>query len=91
MDTTDVRNTLKAISQESRWDILSFIANYPDSCAKEVSNHVGIPPSTLSFHLKQLIEVDMLEVRSEGRETHYRLKTGTVEKTVAGLRALLNQ
>jgi ArsR family transcriptional regulator len=88
MDNDETLNTLRALSQDSRWDIVQFLSSHAESCPKEISNHIGIPPSTLSFHLKQLTEAEILEARNSGRETFYRVKPGQLEKIVERLQDL---
>jgi ArsR family transcriptional regulator, arsenate/arsenite/antimonite-responsive transcriptional repressor len=89
MKDEETLNMLRVISQDSRWDIVAFLASRAEACATEISVEVGIPPSTLSFHLKQLADAKVLEARAQGREIYYRFKAGQLEKAVESLKYLL--
>jgi DNA-binding transcriptional ArsR family regulator len=89
MKNFETLSTLKALSQESRWEIVAFLAANPRSCAGDIARNIGVPPSTLSFHLKQLTDADVLEARNRGRETYYHLAPGALEEVIESLRRLL--
>jgi ArsR family transcriptional regulator, arsenate/arsenite/antimonite-responsive transcriptional repressor len=89
MRNEETLNTLKVISQGSRWDIVKFIADNLEASAKKISVGVGIPPSTLSFHLKQLADANILEARVQGREIHYRIIKGQLRKAAVSLQDLV--
>jgi ArsR family transcriptional regulator, arsenate/arsenite/antimonite-responsive transcriptional repressor len=64
---------LGALAQESRLAVFRVLvkrgpAGYTPS---ELSDKLGIPPPTLSFHLKGLQQAGLLDVRREGRHLYY--------------------
>jgi ArsR family transcriptional regulator len=59
---------LSALGHPVRLQILRFIvqAGARGSAAGEVQSHVDLPPSTLSHHLKRLVDAGLLQARNEG-------------------------
>jgi predicted transcriptional regulator len=54
--------------------IIRFLALYPDSSLKNISKNLQKHNTTISFHLKKLIDVDVIERISKGNVFQYRLK-----------------
>ena len=54
--------------------IIRFLALYPDSSQKKISECLKKHPTTISFHLKKLIDLDVVERTPNGNVFHYRLK-----------------
>lgn len=64
---------LGALAQESRLAVFRLLvrrgpAGLP---AGEISERVGVPPTTLSFHLSQLSHAGLITSRREGRSILY--------------------
>lgn len=51
----------------------------------ELSVALDIPASTLSFHLKELVRVGLVEVDRQGRNMHYRPRISAMTDLVAYL------
>ena len=64
---------LAALGHPLRLAILRFAvqAGERGSAAGEIQNHVEFPASTLSHHLKRLLEAEMLISRQEGTFHYY--------------------
>lgn len=73
MDTKDAVKALTAIGNESRLLIYRLLVQKGPSGmpAGELSRLSGIAPSSLSFHLKELVHAGLLQQRSEGRFVFY--------------------
>lgn len=73
METSQVVTALAALAQESRLAVFrALIQNSPAGLAAgKISALTGIPPSSLSFHLKELTHATMISVRHEGRFAIY--------------------
>jgi DNA-binding transcriptional ArsR family regulator len=73
MKSEDVICSLAALAQESRLAIFrTLVKRGPEAYTPgELSERIGIPAPTLSFHLKELQRADLLRVRREGRFLHY--------------------
>ena len=69
MDTQDTVNALSALAQESRLEILHYLveAGEPGRAAGQIADDLGIPPATLSFHLKTLRQAGLIGYRRQGR------------------------
>jgi DNA-binding transcriptional ArsR family regulator len=52
-----------------------------------LSAMLGIPGSTLSFHLKELVNANLVSVEREGRHLHYRPELGRMDELLAYLTA----
>jgi ArsR family transcriptional regulator len=64
---------LSALGHPVRLKILRFVvqAGADGSAAGEVQTHVDLPASTLSHHLKRLVDADLLSTRGEGTFHYY--------------------
>jgi DNA-binding transcriptional ArsR family regulator len=64
---------LSALGHPVRLQILRFVvqAGGDGSPAGEIQSHVDLPASTLSHHLKRLVDAGMLTTRSEGTFHYY--------------------
>src|SRR5262245_17899253 len=64
---------LSALGHPVRLSILRFVVQHgPEGCsAGDVQGHVGLPASTLSHHLKRLVDAGVLTTRSEGTFHYY--------------------
>jgi ArsR family transcriptional regulator, arsenate/arsenite/antimonite-responsive transcriptional repressor len=69
MDSNLVVRALSALAHESRLAIFRLlVVTGPDGMAAgEIAQRVGLSPSSLSFHLKDLSHADMVRPRQEGR------------------------
>jgi DNA-binding transcriptional ArsR family regulator len=64
---------LAALGHPVRLAILRFVAQGGDGgiAAGEIQSHVDLPASTLSHHLKRLVDAGMLVSRTEGTFHYY--------------------
>jgi ArsR family transcriptional regulator len=64
---------LAALAQESRLAVFRLLVQKgPEGLAAgEIANRLGISPTTLSFHLKELSNAGLLKSRQEGRFIYY--------------------
>jgi ArsR family transcriptional regulator len=64
---------LSALGHPVRLEILRFVvqAGKEGAAAREVQSHVDLPASTLSHHLKRLVEAGLLSSREEGTFHYY--------------------
>ena len=65
---------LSALAQESRLSIFRKLveAGPQGLSAGDISSELGIPPPTLSFHLKDLSQAGLVESQRNGRSILYR-------------------
>jgi ArsR family transcriptional regulator, arsenate/arsenite/antimonite-responsive transcriptional repressor len=64
---------LSALGHPIRLSILRFVVQAGDggSAAGDIQGHVDLPASTLSHHLKRLVDAGLLKSRSEGTFHYY--------------------
>ena len=84
MEIKQAVNALAALAQESRLRAFRLLvpAGEDGVAAGEIAERLGIPPATLTFHLKELTHAGLIESRREGRSIVYSLR-------VRGMRDLL--
>ena len=73
METRQAIAALGALAQESRLAVFRLLVRTGPSgmAATRIAEEVGIPPSSLSFHLKELSHAGLLNSRQEGRFVIY--------------------
>ena len=64
---------LSALGHPVRLQILRFVVQGggEGTAAGDIQSHVGLPASTLSHHLKRLVDAGLLSSRSEGTYHYY--------------------
>ena len=69
MDTKAAVRALAALAQDSRLDVFRLLvqAGPEGLAAGEIANSLGIPASTLSFHVKALQQAGLIESRQASR------------------------
>ncbi len=72
---------LSALGHPIRLKILRFVvtAGPEGSAAGEIQSHVDLPASTLSHHLKRLVDASVLVTRSEGTFHYYAANYPTLQ------------
>jgi ArsR family transcriptional regulator, arsenate/arsenite/antimonite-responsive transcriptional repressor len=80
-------NALAALSQESRLAIFRLLVQTGKEglAAGIVGKKLGIPPATLSFHLKTLAHARLVKPRTEGRHVIYSANFAEMDKLIAYL------
>lgn len=73
MDSNLVVRALSALAHESRLAIfrLLVVAGPDGVSAGEIAQQLGLSPSSLSFHLKDLSHAELVNARQEGRFIFY--------------------
>jgi DNA-binding transcriptional ArsR family regulator len=78
MDSNAAAKFLSALGQTTRFDILRVVAphsrgqNSHGLPAGDIGRALGIPPATLSFHLKDMTYKGLLSQSRLGRSIYYR-------------------
>ena len=62
-----------ALSQATRLDVVGLLlrAGTAGLPAGELAQHIGVPPQTLTFHLKELLAAQLLTRSRDGRIVRY--------------------
>ena len=78
---------LAALAQESRLAVFRLLvqAGKEGVAAGVLGERLGIPPATLSFHLKTLTHARLVKSRTEGRFVIYNANYAEMDKLIAYL------
>jgi DNA-binding transcriptional ArsR family regulator len=87
METKSAIAALASLAQDSRLAIFrALVQEGPEGLpAGKISEATGIPPSSLSFHLKELAHAGMVTSRQEGRFIIYAADFATMNDLIAFL------
>jgi DNA-binding transcriptional ArsR family regulator len=80
METKNALSALAALAQESRLAVFRYLVQIgPEGVpASRIGEELSIPPSSLSFHLKELLNADLVTARAEGRFIFYAARFATM-------------
>lgn len=87
MEKSDAIVALAALAQESRLDVFRLLvqAGVEGLPAGRISEALGLPGATLSFHLNQLRHAGLVTFRREGRSLIYRTEYAAMNGLLAYL------
>jgi ArsR family transcriptional regulator len=87
METKNVISALAALAQESRLAVFRLLVRIgPEGlAASKISEQLAIPPSSLSFHLKELTNAGLIVPSQEGRFIIYATNFQTMNQLMAFL------
>jgi predicted transcriptional regulator len=71
IDSIEDKRIMPLLRQETPRMIILFLLKNPHSIHKEICNYVKKAPSTITFHLKKLIESSIVEEITRGKEKAY--------------------
>lgn len=75
-------NVFKAFDDKNRLAILDFL-NHGEQCACDILTQLKISQSTLSHHMKILVESGVVSSRKEGKWTYYKISTNGINHAKA--------
>ncbi|RJF96824.1 ArsR family transcriptional regulator [Noviherbaspirillum cavernae] len=87
METKSAITALAALAQDSRLAVFRLLvqAGPEGMAASRIAEALDIPPSSLSFHLKELTHADMVSQTKDGRSLIYAVNFDTMNDLVAFL------
>lgn len=87
METKFVAAALTALAHETRLSVFRMLVQAgPDGLVVgTICDSIGIPPASLSFHLKELSIAGLVSVRRSGRYLHYSAEFGAMNDLIAYL------
>lgn len=87
MQTKQVLSALAALAQESRLAVFRLLVEVGPTgmAASKIAERLQIPPSSLSFHLKELTHADLISPRQEGRFVIYAAQFETMDALIGFL------
>ncbi len=87
METKSAIGALAALAQESRLAVFRLLvqAGPGGMAASKIAEHLGVPSSSLSFHLKELTHAGLIVPRQDGRFILYSASFATMNALVGFL------
>ncbi len=87
MELNDAAATLSALAQPSRLEVFRLLVKYGEQgiCAGDISKQLNIPKPTLSFHLKELSQADLITSERSGRSIIYQLNVHGMQELMTFL------
>lgn len=76
----DERTILELSRQESVRHILIHLLDSGRENHENIVNRLNLSPSTVSWHLKKLVNANILNKEIEGRKSYYHIKNGDMVK-----------
>lgn len=92
MDDRKFQKVAKALADPRRFGILQTIAasNAGKICSGQVCETVSVAQATVSHHLKELTEADLITPNSEGQFKYFSVNFETINEYVGELKMRLN-
>jgi DNA-binding transcriptional ArsR family regulator len=87
VDTKSAVRALAALAQDSRLEVFRLLVQAgPEGLpAGEIAERLGVPASTLSFHVKALSHAGLIESRQESRFIYYSARFAAINGLIAFL------
>ena len=87
VETKNALAALNAVAQESRLAVFRLLvqAGPAGMAASKIAEHLGIAPSSLSFHLKELAHAELVTQRQDGRFVIYAANFATMNALIGFL------
>lgn len=87
MQTKNALSALAALAQESRLAVFRLLveAGPQGMAASKIGDALGIPASSLSFHLKELSHANLITPRQDGRFVIYSAQFSTMNELISFL------
>lgn len=90
-ETVDrLARVFKALGDVNRLRIVQMIVSEGETCVQDFTNVLDLSQSTISHHLKQLVEAGLLERQQRGTWSFYSLSDATAETVRHYLRSVFH-
>lgn len=89
LDEKRVPVVFKALCDENRVQILKYLMS-GEKCACVLLEEMNIAQSTLSHHMKILVDSGILTARKDGKWMHYSLSTQGIDTAIGYLDSMKN-
>lgn len=90
-DERDVLRVLQALGSESRLKIVRLLAGSGSLCVGALACRLEVTQSAASQHLRILEEAGLVRSERRGTKVHYSLVRQTLDDSLAGLSAFIEQ
>lgn len=85
MDASQFQRVTKALADPRRLAILEHIARHEERCCSSLLDKFPISQPTMSHHLKELANAELVEVRREAKFGYYACQRETLRSYVEEL------
>ncbi len=85
MNITQFSRTAKALADPRRFEILEAIASTEESACSTLVEQFPISQATVSHHLKELANAELISVRREGQHSYYHFCPDVLEEYIEEL------
>jgi ArsR family transcriptional regulator len=89
VDSQSVAAKLAALSHPSRIEILRHLSASRSCCCREVVDHLDLAQSTVSQHLKILVEAGLVRFAPDGQRSRYEVDRAALAGVSASLSAFV--
>ena len=89
-DKVAIAGKLAALSHPARIDILQHLAGVDACCCKDVVDKLDLAQSTVSQHLKVLVEAGLVRVTPERQRSRYEADRDALAQLAAAVSGLLS-
>ncbi|XHB98791.1 metalloregulator ArsR/SmtB family transcription factor [Nitratireductor sp. ac15] len=76
---------VSALSHPARIEILKHLSGYDACCCKDVVRHLHLAQSTVSQHLKVLVDAGLVHVRPQRQSSRYEVDTEALQSLTEAL------
>ena len=85
MEAEALATTLRALADPARLRLVSLVAAHEgaEACVCDLTGPVGLSQSTVSHHLKILVDAGILTREQRGRWAYYQLVSGRLDSVAA--------
>lgn len=73
----------KALADKKRLQLMKIICQYGSVCVSDLSELVEMPQSKLSYHLKILLDTDLIKKETKGTWSYYRLNESELNQLLS--------
>jgi DNA-binding transcriptional ArsR family regulator len=85
----DLATIMRTIGEPLRLQIVRLLAAEEPRACSDLSDALGLPPSTCSYHLRLLREAGVTRTRAEGTQRFISLRRDDLEERFPGLLGVL--
>ena len=89
-DSRVIAARLAALSHPARIEILKHLSASRSCCCREVVDHLDLAQSTVSQHLKILVEAGLVRYEPDRQRSRYEVDSEALAGVCASLAALVN-
>jgi DNA-binding transcriptional ArsR family regulator len=88
VDSEDLINTLKLLSDKSKLEILRFIKDKP-AYGFEIANELSLSTSTISYHMNALISASLVKLEKDANKIYYSSNKETITDLIEDIQEML--